>query len=137
MPLPQSDMNQLYKKNNSKNIKSEIPFCTEIKQKMVVPPNLRELIRNGEVTYVSIEKIKFLNFTIVGFLEGLKQKGKPLVVNILDDKDTPSLNIKTLYHFLSHLDSVNFITDNSVDPSLNIKHLSESFFSNSFLLVKR
>lgn len=127
-------MNQLYKKINSKHIKAEIPFCTEIKQKMVVPANLRDLIRNGEVTYVSIEKIKFLNFTLVDFLEGLSQKGKPVVVNILDDKDTPSLNIKTLYHFLAHLDSVSFITDNSVDPSLNIKHISESFFSNSFFI---
>lgn len=108
--------------------------CPQIQQKLITPAELTQLVRDGKATYVSLEKIKFLNFTLVDYLRGLREANKPIVVNIRSSHDSAYLSDDMLYHFLSHVRAVDYLVDKSEDKAFSLKHTDESFFSNTYFI---
>ncbi|MBU1031664.1 adenylyltransferase/cytidyltransferase family protein [Patescibacteria group bacterium] len=108
--------------------------CSNTHTKKISPESLLELVHQGKTTYAGLEKIKFLNFALIDYLEGLKQNNKPLIVDVRNIKSSAFFNAEILYHFLLHADSVDFIVDRSIHTNFSLKYSNESFFSNTFFI---
>jgi cytidyltransferase-like protein len=119
--------------NNNKTLPKN-PSCPQINRKLISPKDLINLVRENKVTYIGLQEIRYLNFTLADYLEGLKQPNKPLVVNIRDIVGNPYLSLEMLYHFLSHSSSVDYIVDKSVDTKFSLKHSGEDYLSNTFFI---
>ncbi len=84
--------------------------------KYLSPEKVRKEIETGTVTYVELENVDQLDMRLIHALKRLKQKGKPLYVNVNGVKyGNDVLTNQRIDHFISHLEIVDCVVATPAD----------------------
>lgn len=120
------------------------------RRKYVTPEKILPLVQNRAVTYVEIEELRFFDNTLVSLLTELRQKGKPLVVNVTEKVDDEDIFTQDrVRHMLSCLDMVDYVViptnpqeqfsvkDESIAAAGNCFFFTRDIYAKSVELVNR